>query len=54
MVGDFTAYYLNEGEFKAAIELNKKFDPIYTPYLVIKIVQHYSENVFEVWIMKQL
>ena len=47
MIGDFTAYYLDEQEFKTAVELNKKFDPVYIPYLVIKIAQHYNDNVFE-------
>jgi hypothetical protein len=47
MIGDFTAYYLDEQEFKTAVELNKKFDPLYIPYLVIKIVQHHNDHVFE-------
>ena len=44
MIGDFTAYYLNEQEFKTAVEINKKFDPAYIPYLVIKIAQHYNDH----------
>jgi hypothetical protein len=44
MIGDLTAYYLNEQEFKTAVEINKKFDPAYIPYLVIEIVQHYNDH----------
>jgi len=47
MLGDFTAYYLNESEFKFTVELNKKFDPPYTPHLIIKIVQHLNDQIFE-------
>lgn len=47
MLGDYAAYYLNEQEFKIAIELNRAFEPTYTPYLVVKIVNHHSEQTFE-------
>ena len=47
MIGDFVALYLEELEFKRAIELNKRFEPYYIPYLVIRILNHYNENTFE-------
>jgi hypothetical protein len=47
MIGDFIAFYLGEDEFKRAIELNKKFEPSYHPYLSIRIIQHFSESTFQ-------
>lgn len=47
MLGDYTAYYLSEEEFKKAIELNIAFKPLYDPYLIVKIVNHHNEQTFE-------
>jgi nucleoside 2-deoxyribosyltransferase len=47
MIGDFVALYLSEEDFKRATEINKKFEPHYTPYLVIRILNHYNEDTFE-------
>jgi len=52
MVGNFVAYYLNEAEYKESIELNKKFEPFYSPYLSISILQHYNEDTFDGLICK--
>ena len=47
MNGDFVALHLSEDEYKRALELNKRFEVQYKPYLVIHILNHHSENVFE-------
>jgi hypothetical protein len=47
MLGDFIALYLDQSKFQRIIELNKKFESHYDPYLVIRIVNHYNETTFE-------
>lgn len=47
MNGDFVAIHLNEDEYKRAFELNKRYEVTYDPYLVIRILNHYDENVFD-------
>lgn len=45
--GDFIAYYLSDHDFKRAIELDKKFEVSYQPYLSIRVLHHHTESVFE-------
>lgn len=47
MLGDFTANYFEEYEFRKALELNKKFEAPYTPYISVRILNYLSEFAFE-------
>jgi hypothetical protein len=37
MLGDFTALYLDEIDFKKAIEINQRFEVSYIPHLIKRI-----------------
>ncbi len=47
MTGDFTAFYLQENEYNNIRALNKRFEATYTPYLLIRVLNNFSENSFE-------
>lgn len=47
MIGKYTAMYLNAHDYKHAMGLNEKYDPAYTRYLEIEVLQHFGENSFE-------
>lgn len=47
MNGAFTTYYLSQDQYKNVVETNKRFEPEYTPYLVILTTHFYNENSFE-------
>ena len=47
MIGDFTAYYLNQDELKNILEINKRFQASYSPYILITISHFYNEETFE-------
>lgn len=47
MKGDFTAYYLNQQEFKHTIQSNQRFAPPYFPYFFIHIENYLDPETFE-------
>jgi hypothetical protein len=47
MIGDFIAYYLSQTELKNVLEINKRFEAHYSPYIMISIIHHFNEETFE-------
>lgn len=47
MTGHFRALYLDENEYTQALELNKRVEVHYRPYLVIRVVSHLTDTIFE-------
>jgi hypothetical protein len=45
--GEFTAYYLDVREYNLVVEVNKRFEARYRPYLVILTTHYHNENIFE-------
>ena len=46
MIGEFTAFYLDEIAYRQTLDINKKFEPHYIPHLVIKVINHYNDSTF--------
>ena len=52
MSEDYFVYYVNDWEYSRAIETNKRIEPNYTPHLMLRIIRHYNENVFDGFIYR--